>query len=615
MKNRIYKKCLSVILSSSLVLSPSFATNEAKSEKNNTRTAKWVQNAAYFAKACKIGCYIIAGTYATVIGAAAIFTGYAYLNRDKIKAREMGRRYLESRMREMREEEERQRIEAKEKAKRKKEEDENFKKWHDAISEEAKIKIFKKFLKNKGIGQQWRKEYCDIPMRDVGELVCKLLIIGGNQEDGDKKVGNQSKEARALASFINNKYRDLDPQDQRLLEKEIEKIYDLSDKYNYDQYREYQNRMLMPKLLEIKKREKRELERMIEEENDKILRLREAEIDKGIYKAEMSPDEVEKVKEIRRESEGKRRILEKTEATYEAVKSFYGDKPLTEPEQRKYKKLSNKYNEALSLIEGIVNDHGYNKKEGLSLMIHDIANVLDPLLENVEDLKGEETSTDIREKVEDYAIEVFKRKLYEESFMDSRIKSMIIGAGLKLDMDSFFDKSFINVDGNIGTCRLAEDREISEVRNKIAEKFDLDVLKQVAKSEDNGIFKKFSPEFINQYRDECMKNEVGFKEYCFYASKKAEDFKADIDNLRKSNEESKESKDLDEWVKGKKDLSFNDLRKSVEKLNSNVQKDLDAMFPGAKTKDEDIANILMIADMVKNKYFTVADSKIEETIR
>ena len=288
MKNRIYKKCLSVILSSSLVLSPSFATNEAKSENNNTRAAKWVQNAAYFAKACKIGCYIIAGTYATVIGAAAIFTGYAYLNRDKIKAREMGRRYLESRMREMREEEERQRIEAKEKAKRKKE-DENFNKWHDAISEEAKIKIFKKFLKNKGTGQQWRKEYCDIPMRDVGELACKLLIIGGNQKDGDKKGQNQSKEARSLAGFINSQYGYLDPQDQRLLKKEIEKIYDLSDKYNYDQYREYQNRMLMPELLEIKKREKRELERMIEEENDKILRLREAEIDKGIYKIYTRP--------------------------------------------------------------------------------------------------------------------------------------------------------------------------------------------------------------------------------------------------------------------------------------------------------------------------------------
>ena len=168
----------------------------------------------------------------------------------------------------------------------------------------------------------------------------------------------------------------------------------------------------------------------------------------------------------------------------------------------------------------------------------------------------------------------------------------------------------------------------------MVENFDLDLLRETALDKEDGISQKFKDAIIG-YKDKCMKNEVSFKEYCVYARKNEEDFKTEINALINFYQESKEkeAKEKDQaegiikksegtdpaetmkkWVSGSiEKLSFEDLKTNAYNLDCLYEfeyegkKCLGDMFPGLdyNNTEKDVANVLMIADMVKNKYFEV----------
>ena len=645
MKGKAYRKCLSVILSSSLVLSPAFAANEqlAKSDGESKKIEGFKDRISYAGKvlydrlkkdSMKICIYaaIVAGgayiartinkmgdefaekqqqAFMTITPTQGPLAGYpVYADLRVVSA---AARYAEERKEnekkakedEMKKKLEANRLKNEKRRARRKQVDE----WQKDIRKETGIEILENFFEEAKNDCKWRHKDCrkmskSEVKRRINDLLSIYIEIPLSSE-GICKIFDK-------LDIVNEEEREL-------LYKELVRIGELNKEYNYHEYRGYQNRMLLPYLSEFTGDYEKQISKINSEEKEEILSIRKGELKRGnIY---MTEREKKLIEEKVDGYEEQRKVLERKKDVCKAIELLYDTEPLSEEEKEKYNALSNKYNEALSTIEGIVNDHDYRYSEGLSLIIHDIATVLD----SVEDASNPKECEDVCREVENYAISTFRQRLYDESFMKEMGKIGCTSAKEKLEMDFEFKKEFsVNPDA-VEKTRFNSQVAKRQLREKMIKNFNLNALREAAQSEDVGIFKKFSPEFINRYREECMKNEIGFKEYCLYANKKAEDFKADLNKLRKSDETSKESKDLDEWIKGEKALSFNDLRENAEKLSSNGQQDnknnevnkvnLDDLFPGANTGNEDVANVLMIADMVKNEYFTIADeSKVEQAI-
>ena len=561
MKKKVYNKCLSLILCSSLILSPVFATNEQfMANENNVKIEEQSGKPSFVKrifnklnnKYVKVGAVISTFVLCGIIDINVEMRRQRRLEEERAfrqavegfvnwlrpagtgqygaelnvageqSTADQGNRRFEGNAEEIRQHQ--------------------LNEWQDVIHTRKGIKIFEKFFNFVKINAKWRNKHNGAIYRDALVEDARTLWPINDQID------DQGRPSAIFAEYIDSRWNALDEQQRNLLRNEIERIKELSEQNNYKRYKEYRDREL-------------------------------------------------------------------------AGNRFRG---LSRREREEYERLKTKDNEVLGVIENLVNSHENHCSFRLKGIINDVAVSLDSLENANEDCSNETATTS--DEMKDYAITLFRQRLYDKAFEGSAAAS----AGsetvmIKDSLDEYFGDRF-GIDGRrSGSSRWATDDQRMEIRERIVEKFDLDLLRETISNENNGIFKKFPAGSIEGYKNKCMENEVSFKEYCFYANKNADDFKVELEELINCDEgsrDSDEAKELREWANGEKNLSFNELKDDAVALDtlcqfrSTKETDLVDMFPGLapKNTEKDVANVLMIADMVKNGYFVVDESKIDEAI-
>ena len=566
MRKRICKKCLSIALSSSLIFSPAFATNEQPvAKENNTKTEEQSGKLSYVKKIFnKLNSkYVTAGTAI----AAFVLGNIVYMMEMRRLDEQLTQQYGEgffnfvtriaNTMRQSTTDQVNRRFVENAEEIRKRQLNE----WQDIIHTRKGIKVFEKFFNFVKIDARWRNQHKGtIQKQELIENARTLWPI-------NDQIDDEGRPSAIFADYINSRWHNLNEGQRNLLRNEIEKIKELSEQSNYRKYKEYRDKELAG--------------------NDNTW--------------------------------------------MNWLSSLFGrSRGLSEQEKEEYEELKTKDNEVLGVIEDLVNSHENHCAFRLRSIINNVAISLDSL-ENANENGSNETAT-TSDEMKDYAITLFRQRLYDEAIEGSKAASDGKETVMtKERLDAYFGDRF-GIDRGTSSISQAWARwdQEKEIRDRIIEKFDLGLLREVISNENNGIFKKFPAESIEGYKNKCMENEVSFKEYCLYANINEADFKAEIDELIDFYQESKEkdkaegiieesegsdpAKVMKEWVSGStKKLSFNDLKDDVCDLDtlfdfkSKKGTELVDMFPGLapKNTEKDVANVLMITDMVKNKYFEV----------
>ena len=650
MKNKIYRKCLSVILSSSLVLSPAFAANEqfiangnnikTEEQKEKPSTIKQMYNALR-KNYLKIGTFVTAAALFVIIDQHMKRAKEAELKREAEREAEMARerRRIEKKERKekekerQREEKKRLRFEARENAIREKirnhPESKQLYEWQDHIYEEKGIRIFKKFFKlveNKGKWKSGGKGY--VSNTKLGELLKDIESLWPVNDQKDEN----GQPAPSFANYFSQYKYAINNERKNLLIDEVKRIKELSQANNHQKYREYRDRdwaefTLYGDYDKQREEAKANLEKRKKEDEGKLKEAR------ALDDIKLIKDLKESISKTDRTLKGMPDVEKEQKKKSREIMEAYGNKRLTNAEKEEYKRLKNRCNEVLSLIDDSVNSHENHCSYRLNAIIENIAEELD-LLEENNMVQQVTDGPDICEEVEDYVVSRFRQALYDKSFAGSKAaagREMVMS---KERIDTSLGEMF-NINTNALACSnggynfFGNNGEILEVKRKMVENFDLDLLRETALDKENGISQRFKGAIIG-YENKCMENKVSFKEYCFYARKNEEDFKTEIDELINFYKESKEkdkaegiieecegsdpAETMKKWVSGSTEkLSFNELKDDVFALDvslnfkSKKKTELVDMFPGiaSKNTEKDVANVLMIADMVKNKYFEV----------
>ena len=689
MGKRIFKKCLSIALSSSLVLSPAFAANEqfiangnnikTEEQKEKPSTIKQMYNVLR-KNYLKIGTFVTAAALFVIVDQHMKRAKEAELKREAEREAEMARERRRIEQQKLEEEEkERQREEKKrlrfeerenaikEKIIQKSREIEQCPKlkqlyeWQDHIYDEKGIKIFEKFFRlveNKGKWKSGGKRYVSYE-----EYIEMMMDIRSLWPVNDQKT-ECGQPALPFVEYCDLRWCGLNDERKNLLIDEVKRIKELSQANNHQKYREYRDRESAEFTLygdydKERKKVKADLEKKRKEDEKKLKKaeaLGDIKLIQGLEKSISNTSKtLEGMPDVENEQKKKSR----------EVMNAYGNKRLTSAEKEEYKRLQNKCNEVLSVIDNIVNSHENHCTYRFGAIIDDVARELDSLEES-NMVKQVADERDICEEVEDYMVSRFRQALYDKSFAGSKAAAAREMVMSKEKIDTLLGKGF-NVNANILTYANKDryfddlDKEnILEVKRRMVENFDLDLLRETALDKEDGISQKFKDAIIG-YKDKCMKNEVSFKEYCVYARKNEEDFKTEINALINFYQESKEkeakekdpaegiikksegtdpaegiikksegtdpaegiikksegtdpAETMKKWVSGSiEKLSFEDLKTNAYNLDCLYEfeyegkKCLGDMFPGLdyNKTEEDVANVLMIADMVKNKYFEV----------